>query len=54
MLQADPPQGIIDLAGASVARNSLKREHGLDITVSLLHLNHTFRAAHLTMLQQHY
>ena len=37
VLQADPPQGIIDLAGATVTRNSVKREHGLDIIVSLLH-----------------
>jgi len=32
-IQTDPPQGIIDLAGTTVIRNSSKREYGFDITV---------------------
>ena len=35
-IQIDPPQGIVDLAGATVIRSS-KKEHGFDITVSLLY-----------------
>lgn len=44
-VQTDPPQGIIDLAGATMTRNNHKKEHGLDIIVSLLQLCWTFSSS---------